>query len=54
MFRVKQRDYLVSNTTVRQTYVKMTERECLLGATLSISYWRYYGTLKISKTRNRS
>ena len=46
---MKQRDYLVSNTTVRQTYVKMTERECLLGATLSISYWRYYGHLKLVK-----
>jgi len=48
MFLVKQKNDLVSNATIRQTYVKMTERECFLRAILSISYWRYYGTLKIN------
>ena len=47
---MKQKNYLVSNATVRQTYARIAERECFLRAILSISNWRYCGTLKISKT----
>ncbi|HGP8363483.1 TPA: hypothetical protein ACLW43_002160, partial [Streptococcus pneumoniae] len=54
VFRVKQKNYLVSNATVRQTYDKIAESECFLRAILSMSNWMYYATLKISKTRNRS
>ena len=38
---MKQKNYLVSNATVRQTYDKIAERECFLRAILSISNWRY-------------